>query len=104
MDNHEWPRCVKSERRKKRLAKTDRDKQLIQLFKRRRELCEQSKLLPLVPLEHPYQRGWKRFFVVRDDVKRSEQAEFYQTLLEKINTTEYHYDKSFKRKKRRKSR
>jgi len=104
MDNHEWPRCVKSVRRKKRLVKTDRDKQLIQLYKRRRELWDQWGLLPLVQLEHPYQSGWKRFFVVRDDVKRSEQFEFYQTLLGKINTTEYHHDKSFKRKKRRKSR
>ena len=55
-------------------------------------------------IRHPYQRGWKRFFVLRDDVNRSPKAEFYETLLTKINTVEYHHDKSFKRKKRRKGR
>ncbi|MBD1363006.1 hypothetical protein IDJ77_04210 [Mucilaginibacter sp. ZT4R22] len=104
MDIHEWPRCIKSARQKRRLVKTDRDKQLIQLNKRRDELWEQQRLLPKVRLEHPYQRGWKRFFVLRDDIKRSPQADFYEALLVKINTVEYHHDKSFKRKKRRKGR
>ena len=104
MNTHEWPRCIKSARQKRRLVKTDRDKQLIQLSKRRHELWEQQRLLPKVPLEHPYQRGWKRFFVLRDDIKRSAQANFYEALLVKINTVEYHHDKSFKRKKRRKGR
>ncbi|MGY3212657.1 hypothetical protein ACVW2L_001710 [Mucilaginibacter sp. HD30] len=65
MNTHEWPRCIKSARRKRRLVKTDRDKQLIQLDKRRDELWEQKTLLPMVTLEHPYQCGWKRFFVLR---------------------------------------
>jgi hypothetical protein len=104
MNTHEWPRCIKSARQKRRLVKTDRDKQLIQLYKRRDELSEQKRLLPMVPLEHPYQRGWKRFFVLRDDIKRSLKAEFYEALLTKINTVEYHHDKSFKRKKRRNGR
>jgi hypothetical protein len=104
MNTQEWPRCIKSARQKRRLVKTGRDKQLIQLNKRRNELWEQQRLLPKVPLEHPYQRGWKRFFVLRDDVKRSPIAEFYEALLVKINTVEYHHDKAFKRKKRRKGR
>lgn len=58
----------------------------------------------MVPLEHPYQRGWKRFFVLRDDVKHSPRKGFYEALLTKINTVEYHRDRSFKRKKRRKQR
>ena len=102
MDIHEWPRCIKSARQKKRLVKTDRDKQLIQLDKRRDELWEQKRLLPMIPLEHPYQCGWKRFFVLRDDVKHSPRKDFYEALLPKINTVEYHRDRSFKRKKRRK--
>jgi len=76
MNTHEWPRCIKSARRKRRLVKTDRDKQLIQLDKRRDELWEQKKLLPMVALEHPYQRGWQRFFVLRDDVKHSPRKGF----------------------------
>ncbi len=104
MDIHEWPRHVKSARRKRRLVKTDRDKQLIQLGNRRDELWEQKRLLPMVPLLQPYQRGWKRFFVLRDDIRRGPQSKFYETLLTKVNTVDYHHDRSFKRKKRRKGR
>jgi hypothetical protein len=104
MDIHEWPRCIKSARQKRRLVKTDRDKQLIQLHKRLKELDVQKRNLPFVPLEHPYQNGWKRFFVLRDDLKHSPRAEFYTTLLNKINTVQHDRDKAFKRKKRRRSR
>jgi hypothetical protein len=104
MNTHEWSCRIKSARQKRRLVKTDHDKQLIQLHKRQKELWRQQSLLPMVPLEHPYQRGWKRFFVLRDDLKGSPRAVFYEILLGKINTVEYHYDKSFKRKKRRKKR
>ncbi len=93
---------IKSVRQKRRLVKTDRDKQLIQLDKRRAELRQQKRLLPLVPLEHPCQRGWKRFFVLREDLKHSPGKAFYETLLAKVKTVEYHHDKEFKRKKRRK--
>lgn len=101
MEIHEWPRCIKTARQKRRLVKTDHEKQLLQLYKRRVELWDQKRLLPKVPLDHPYQRGWKRFFVLRDDVKRESKADFYEALLTKINTVEYHHHKSFKRKKRR---
>src|SRR4051812_27896029 len=102
MDIHEWPRHIKSARQKRRLVKTDRDKQLIQLDKRRDVLWDERARLPPVALEHPYQSGWKRFFVLRPDVKHSPRALFYEELLLKINTFEYHHDKTFKRKKRRK--
>jgi len=104
MDIHELPYRIKSVRRKERLVKIDRDKQLIKLHRRRSELREQQAALPMVPLENPYQRGWKRFFVLRADQTYSSMAEFYNNLLHKINTFEYHHDKSFKRKKRRRGR
>jgi hypothetical protein len=104
MNTHEWPGRIKSARRKRRLAKTNRDKQLIQIHKRRNELQQQRELLPMVPLESPYQRGWKRLFVLRDDVKHSPRSDFYEALLPKINTVEYNLDRSFKQKKRRKQR
>lgn len=104
MDNYDWRCRIKSARRKRRLVKTDRDKQLIQLDKRKSELWKQRKELPLIELERPYQRGWKRFFVLREDMKRDSRVEFYEELLGKINTVEYHHDKSFKRRKRRKAR
>jgi hypothetical protein len=102
MNTYDLSCRIKSARQKKRLVKTDRDKQLIQLDKKRKALWIQKKNLPKVPLEKPYQRGWKRFFVLREDLKRSIEAAFYEELLLKINVTQYHYDKSFKQRKRRK--
>ncbi|MGB4775515.1 MAG: hypothetical protein WBP45_10105 [Daejeonella sp.] len=104
MDIQKWPFRLKSARRKKRLQKKDFDKQLIQFDKLEHVLWEKKDSLPMIPLEQPYQKGWKRFFVLRDDVKRSPAAEFYQDLLDKINTVEYNHDKTFKRKKKRKRR
>lgn len=109
MENYtvdEYALCTrfKSKRRKKRLAKEDFEKQLIRLRKREKELWSKLKNLPLVPLESPYQKGWERSFVLREDVARSSEAEFYRTLLEKINTWQFSSEKSFKRKKKRKRR
>lgn len=109
MENYtvdEYALCTrfKSKRRKERLAKEDFEKHLIQLRKREKELWKKRKDLPLIPLENPYQKGWQRSFVLREDVARSSEDEFYRTLLEKINTWQFSSEKSFKRKKKRKRR
>jgi hypothetical protein len=104
MDTHELSCRIRSVRKKKRLVKTDKDKRLIKLSKKRSELWQQQLALPMVPLENPYQSGWKRYFVLREDIAHSPRAEFYTLLLHKINTIEYHHDKTFKRKKRRRGR
>ena len=77
MDLHEMPYRLKSARQKRRLVKKDRDKQLIQLDKHQNLLWKQKRELPMIPLEHPYQKGWKRFFVLRKDVQQSAKAVFY---------------------------
>ncbi len=102
MDMHDWPYIKKSARRKKRLVKKDFDKKLIKLSRRRQELSNQRCKLPPVVLDKPYQRGWMRQFVLRDDIARSPKAQFYNELLSKINTYQWHYDRSFKRRKVRK--
>jgi hypothetical protein len=102
MDIHDWPCRIRSARQKRRLVKTDRDKQLIRLAKRRDLLWHQRANLPWLLLEKPYQSGWKRIFVLRPDVKHSPGGEFYEALLQKINTVQYDHDRSFKKKKRRK--
>ncbi|TDQ76944.1 hypothetical protein [Sphingobacterium yanglingense] len=104
MDTQEWLCPLKTARQKKRLVKADRDKKLMRLEKRRLDLWQQRRLLPPTPLKHPYQRGWKRFFVLREDLKYDAKALFYEALLAKINTVEYHYDKAFKQRKRRRKR
>lgn len=93
---------LKSARQKKRLTKKDFDKQLLHIYKLRENLYQQKLSLPLVPLAEPYQRGWKRTFIVREDVARSKQSGFYRDLLKKINTVEYANNKGFTRKKKRK--
>jgi len=99
-----WTACsrIKSARRKVRLQKWYKEKQLIQLGKQRYELRKQKHALPLVPLKEPYQKGWKRFFGLREDVARCNKADFYWKLLEKINTVEYSNNKSFTVKMRKK--
>ncbi|MCD0473241.1 hypothetical protein LPB87_02425 [Flavobacterium sp. EDS] len=107
MDNYlldDYIQCsrLKTKRQKKRLVKEDFEKQLIQLNKLQDELWEKKRCLPLVPLAMPYQKGWQRYFVLREDIARSKEALFYKTVLEKINTVQYSPDKSFKKKKKRK--
>ena len=104
MDPLEWPYRLRTARQKKRLVKKDFDKQLIKLGRKQGELWKQRRNLPMIPLEHPYQKGWKRLFVLRNDIQNLPNADFYQALLDKINTVKYHHDKSFKIKKRRKRR
>lgn len=93
---------LKSARRKKRLVKKDFDRKLRALHKKEKILYQQKRNLPLVPLKEPYRKGWVRSFVVREDVARSKYGDFYQTLLDKINTFQYDHDKSFRGKKKRK--
>ena len=104
MDRQDGPYRLKAARRKKRLVKKDRDKQLIQLSKLHNSLWKMKRDLPMIPLEHPYQKGWKRFFVLRKDIQQIKKAAFYQAILDKINTVEYNHDISFKKRKRRKQR
>jgi hypothetical protein len=107
MENYtaeEYALCsrFKNKRTKKRLVKEDFEKQLIQIRKLEVELWKKRQNLPLVPLATPYQKGWERSFVLREDIVRSNEASFYKTLLEKINTWQHSPEKSFKKKKKRK--
>jgi ribosomal protein S15P/S13E len=88
-------------RQKKRMQYKDFHKQLIRLHKEDNALYEQKRNLGWEPLLPPVQKGWKRSFVLRDDVARSKQAEFFEKILAKINTHDWSYRKDFKVKKRR---
>lgn len=107
MENYtvnEYALCsrFKSKRTKKRLVKEDFEKQLRQFRKLEVELWKKRQDLPLVPLTTPYQKGWQRSFVLREDITRSSESSFYQILLEKINTWQYSSEKSFKKRKKKK--
>jgi hypothetical protein len=92
---------LKSKRRKKRLHKEDHEKKLLALHREDKKLGQQIRNLGYEPLTPPIQKGWKRIFVLREDVKRSSLADFYQGLLKKINTTQYSDTKVFRTRKRR---
>lgn len=95
-------RCyrLRTTRNKIRAQHEDFHKRLIALRKEERALYKQKWQLGWEPLVPPVQKGWKRFFVLREDVARSKAAEFYAGILSKINTTEYSHHKDFKKKKR----
>jgi hypothetical protein len=101
MDTTLLPYRVKSARRKRRLQTEDRDRQLRRLEKEYKRLRKLKEELPWVPLEKPYQKGWKRLFVLRPDIQKGDKAEFYQQILDYINDVQYHYDESFKQPKRK---
>ncbi|HEX8015009.1 MAG TPA: hypothetical protein VF465_07235 [Flavobacterium sp.] len=91
---------LKSKRKKKQLVKKDFEKQLIQLSKRRHSIYLAIRNLPLIELKEPYQKGWVRFFVVRKDVLRSDDALFFVNLLDKINTFQFSNQKTFTNRKK----
>ena len=88
-------------RSRKRIAREDHEKFLRTCIKRQKVVFKQRRELPLVPLEKPYQKGYVRFFVLREDVRQGKQADFFETLLEKINTYQYADNRKFQKKKKR---
>ncbi|MPS63613.1 hypothetical protein [Chryseobacterium sp.] len=92
---------LRSLRSRKRIIKEDVVKQIRKKYKRSEELWKIKREIPLVPLEKPYQKGFVRFFVVRDDVKRSKDGDFFEGILNKINTKMYSETRKFLKKKRK---
>jgi len=84
-----------------RIAREDHEKYLRECCNRHAKLEKQRRNLPLMPLEKPYQKGYVRFFVLREDVRQGKQADFFATLLEKINTYQYADNRKFQKKKKR---
>jgi hypothetical protein len=99
-DNLQFSR-LRSLKSRKRVSKKDVEKQIRKKYQRSKELWEIRRNIPLVPLEKPYQKGFVRFFVVRDDVKRSKDGDFFEGILNKINTKMYSETRKFLKKKRK---
>jgi hypothetical protein len=92
---------MRTARQKKRMQYEDFDKQLIRLYKEERALYGQRRNLGWEPLVPPVQKGWKRFFVLREEVAKSGQASFFESILAKINTVDWSYRKNFLIRKRK---
>lgn len=95
---------IRTARQRKRIAIKHQDKQLLKLYREKMTLLELYNSRGYVPLEPPIVKGYKRFFVLREDVARSKDAGFYQGILDKINTVTYCAEKSFRVSRRRKRR
>ncbi|SMC92675.1 hypothetical protein [Chryseobacterium sp. YR221] len=92
---------LRSVRSRKRTIRKDVIKQIRKKYKRSEELRDIKRNIPWIPLDNPYQRGFVRFFVVRDDVMRSQDGEFFEGILKKINTYMYSESRQFLKKKRK---
>ena len=91
---------LKTVRQKKRAVKTAQQNKLLSLHREESNIWKQQRALGMVELKPPIVRGWKRFFVLRDDVARCNDAPFYQNILDKINCVEICKRKDFKKKKK----
>ena len=92
---------LRTARQKTRMQYEDFDKRLTQLNKEQKELIQVQRDLGWEPLVPPFQRGWRRSFVLREDVARSKDAEFFENILKRINTEQWSYRRNFFVKKRK---
>ncbi|MGM5630600.1 hypothetical protein O2K51_06810 [Apibacter raozihei] len=87
--------------RKRRIIK-GKDKRLIQLRKESDKIRMIIENLGFEELETPIRKGYERLFVLREDVRENKKSDFYQNILNKINTYRYSNEKKFAKRKRKK--
>ncbi|MEO7992245.1 MAG: hypothetical protein ABI663_22035 [Chryseolinea sp.] len=92
---------TRSARTKRQMQIKAADKKLIRFHKEEIEIRKAIWNLGWTELKPPVQRGFIRFFVLREYVRREKQPSFFEKILEKINTEQWSYRKDFKRKRRR---
>ncbi len=66
--------------------KTKKDKNIYALMREWDKLRDITRDAPLVPLEKPYQNGWIKYFVLRDDYTRRADAHVFKAILKEIGT------------------
>lgn len=64
---------------------TARDKLLLRLERESKQLQHALNDAPMLPLDEPYQRGWIKFYALREDVRLRHDVELYREVLAKIN-------------------
>lgn len=92
---------LRSLRSRKRIIRKDVEKHIRKKNKRSKELWKIRRNIPFLLLEKPCQKGFVRSFVLRDDVKRSKDGDFFEGILNKINTKMYSETRKFLKKKRK---
>lgn len=64
---------------------TARDKLLLKLERECHRLWQAQRDAPIVPLEHPYQRGWVKTYVLRNDALHHPDVGIFRTVLAVVN-------------------
>lgn len=82
---------------KTRRKRTASDKQIISLYLELNQIRKIISEMEYEELEKPIQKGYKRQFELKEDVRRGKDADFFQRILNKINTIQYSRDKQFKK-------
>src|SRR5688572_30221528 len=62
-----------------------RDKHLLRLERELNRLRQAHWHAPVVPLEHPYQRGWVKTFTLREDALHHPEVLVFTTVLATVN-------------------
>lgn len=81
--------------RQRRIDKAKAEKELISTYRRYMRLMKAKRSMRLVELEKPVRSGYKRYFVLREDVAKSREAHIYRGLLKYVQHTIYSRDKKF---------
>ena len=90
-----------SKRWKTRRKQAASDKRIIGLYRELRSLWQTIHNMEFEELEVPIQRGYKRHFELSESIKLGKDADFFQGILNKINSVQYSKDKQFKKARSR---
>lgn len=95
---------LRTARQKKRLLKKQHDKNLFRIYREENRLADEQCDLGYIEVNPPIQKGWKRSFILREDVAKSKDAAFFSKILERINVKKFSHRKDFKKKRRSRGR
>lgn len=89
---------MKDHTRATRLNKLKEEKEILSLWRKKIRLMDSKRNLNKVELEKPLKWGYKKFFVLREDVAKSDDARVYLGVLPYIQSTIYCRRKDFTQK------
>lgn len=89
---------VVDKHRQRKFDKQKEEKSILGLWRKQTRLWNAKRNLNKIELEKPRRHGYKRFFILRDDVAKGRDASIYRPLLKYLQTFVYCKDKKFLRK------
>jgi hypothetical protein len=80
---------------------SEKEKVTLQLYREQEKLYHDKWVKPSIKLDKPYQKGWKRYFKVREDVARGPLGKIAEKILSVINRIDYSSREDFMKKGRK---